>query len=154
MEEKQEEKIVMVKFLYNECYGGFRLSGEFIDKYNELYGDNTKELEMDMIPRSDPKLVHVFNLLGTDRSGRGLSRIKAMYIPKELRDFVDLHEYDGYESVSVDANPAFAALLFEAIDYGQLADEFIAEARRLEYVRQQYYCYRGGEADESLFVFE
>lgn len=80
----------MVKIVYNNCYGGFRMSDKGVELYKKLYKEKYKkrckladELLYDGISmkRHDPILVKTVEILGKDASGQ-FSELAIM----EIRD--------------------------------------------------------------------
>ena len=84
-----------MKVVINKCYGGFGLSDEALQLYNELSGLSIKrETE---IPRHDPHLVEVVERLG-EAANSGFSELKVVDIPDDVE--YDICEYDGMEWIA------------------------------------------------------
>lgn len=84
----------MVKIVYNACYGGFGLSDEALDLYEQLAG---KRLEWhgDLV-RHDPHLVAVVEQLG-QKANTCYSNLVIEEVPAGTLYRID--EYDGMESI-------------------------------------------------------
>ena len=79
----------------NAKHGGFDLSQEAIDRYNELTGQ--KIIYSSDIPRDDRYLVHVVKELGNRASGT-YTTLKIVEIPAEV-DWI-VQDYDGAEWIA------------------------------------------------------
>ena len=88
----------MHKVVYNDCWGGFRLSRKACEYLNEKYGvavDLKYDcLEEDM-ERHDPRLVEVVEVLGDDASGF-YANLKIMNIDTPVYRIIG---FDGKERV-------------------------------------------------------
>ena len=78
-----------MKIVINNCFGGFRLSDDFLDKY----GKEFRELK-----RNDPKLVAAIEEFGEEESSGYYSKLHIVEIPDDSTDYY-VHEYDGAEDV-------------------------------------------------------
>lgn len=87
----------MTKIVYNDCFGGFGLSQEAIDRYWELKKkpkpDDWDDYDLD---RDDKILVKVVEELGDDASGPSAD-LKIRNLKKGTLYRID--EYDGLERV-------------------------------------------------------
>jgi len=116
-EQQKQDKIVLVKYLYNDGYGEIDISQECRDKYKELF---LEELDKDVMGcRSNQNLIKVFELLGSDKCSGSPSciRLSVQWIPKELEEYISIYNYDGQESVSIDYNEAYAVVLHELMKH-------------------------------------
>jgi hypothetical protein len=84
-----------MKIVINNCYGGFGLSEEALNKYEELTG-KTKVYDFN-IDRSDKVLLKVVEELGENANGY-CAELKIVDIP-EGTDWT-IEEYDGNEWVA------------------------------------------------------
>ena len=84
-----------MKIVINACHGGFDLSDEALDLYNELSGKSLRYCWD--IERDDPFLVKVVETLGKKANGR-FARLKVVDIPEDV-DW-QIEEYDGLEWVA------------------------------------------------------
>ena len=84
-----------MKIVINACHGGFDLSDEALDLYNELSGKSLRYCWD--IERDDPHLVKVVETLGKKANGR-FARLKVVDIPEDV-DW-KIEEYDGLEWVA------------------------------------------------------
>ena len=82
--------------VYNNCYGGFSLSGEGIELFNELSG----EVWTNDIPRHHPALIKVVEQVGESAAGK-FSDLQIVQIPGLQ---YNINEYDGDETVEVPEN--------------------------------------------------
>ena len=78
-----------MKIVINNCFGGFRLSDDFLDKY----GKEFRELK-----RNDPELVAAIEEFGEEESSGYYSKLHIVEIPDDSTDYY-VHEYDGAEDV-------------------------------------------------------
>ena len=83
-----------MKIVINSCYGGFGLSDQALELYNQLT-NQTLECYYD-IPRNDPILVHVVETLGDAANGR-FAKLRIVDIPDNVN--WQISEYDGNETV-------------------------------------------------------
>lgn len=86
----------LVGVVYNDCYGGFRLSSEAEARYAELKGVAVDSFWHDDIPRHDPHLVQVVQELNDNASGT-FSSLKIEWIPRGSKYYIK--DYDGSETV-------------------------------------------------------
>jgi len=105
----------MAKIVYNQCYGGFSLSEEAIQRYSDIKGlgiqkipnsyvwkyPNDEWFEDREIPRNDPALAQVVEELGAAADGRA-----AKLVICELPDgtLYRIEEYDGMEHIETAEN--------------------------------------------------
>jgi len=90
----------MIEVLYNDCYGGWGLSKEAKDRYNELSKERS-EGDDDKGTRHDPLKIKVYKEL-LDKFSGPYAAIKCTSIPKRYKNYYDISEYDGKESVDID----------------------------------------------------
>jgi hypothetical protein len=83
------------KIVINCCYGGFGLSPEAMDRYNEL--SETPVKYSNDILRDDPILVRVVEELKEYANGE-FSELKIVEIPEDVK--WEISDYDGIEWVS------------------------------------------------------
>jgi len=90
-----------VKVVYNATYGGFSLSTEALNLYNEkcsaLNLPHASFRGRD-IKRTDPLLIEVVEQLRENANGK-CSDLKIVEIPIEYQDCYELTQYDGAEDV-------------------------------------------------------
>lgn len=85
----------MRKIVYNQCYGGFRLSDLAREKLAEKKGIHLSDLPYDSgFDRADPDLVAVVEELG-EKASTSLSNLKIEEVEGQYR----IVEYDGFETV-------------------------------------------------------
>ena len=83
---EEQDKIVLVKYLYNDGYGEIDVSQECRDKYKELFLEDLSEDIMGC--RSNQNLIKVFELLGSDKCSGSPAciRLSVQWIPKEMEE--------------------------------------------------------------------
>ena len=89
-----------MKVLYNNCYGGFSFSNEFMEEVKKRYPELKLDYYVSHKLRSDPRILEVFEEFGSGRSSGPYSKIKVREIPDNVE--YDIHDYDGMESVGWD----------------------------------------------------
>lgn len=98
--------------LINASYGGFGLSKEARELYNQKSPDKKLYVEKEEahdggkifdweLPRHDPLLVQVFMELGSERSSGEYCRLKCVRILKKYQDYYTINEYDGREGYTI-----------------------------------------------------
>ena len=83
----------------NDCYGGFGLSEEAIERYKDLAGITDPSWYGREVARDDPYLVKVVKELGTTAGGPH-ANLKIVEIPGDVSWHIA--EYDGVEWVAED----------------------------------------------------
>ena len=83
-----------MKIVINSCYGGFGLSDQALELYNQLTNQYLESYYD--IPRNDPTLVHVVETLGTAANGH-FAQLHIVDIPDNVN--WQISEYDGNETV-------------------------------------------------------
>ncbi len=81
------------KVLISQCYGGYGLTQEVLNKYKEATGKETKKYD---IPRHDKDLIRIVEEIGLDKAGDTFAKLTIIEIPGAQYNVV---EYDGYESI-------------------------------------------------------
>lgn len=97
-----------VEVMYNGCYGGFELSQEAAEKYMEktkMRGEDLSNLEnilegMSIEDRQNKIMIEVVKELGP-KASTSHSNIKIRSFPLKYANHIEIHEYDGSESLSV-----------------------------------------------------
>ena len=84
-----------MKVVINRCYGGFGLSEEALEVYNNASGKDVKHAHD--IERDCPFLVAVVNMMGEEVNTR-FSNLKVVDIPDGTKWYIG--EYDGIEWVA------------------------------------------------------
>jgi len=81
-----------IEVLYNNCYGGWRIS----DKAKNLYllKKNVESINY-VRKRSDPILVQIYKELGDEFDGGKYSKTGIEKIPKKYENYYYISEYDG-----------------------------------------------------------
>lgn len=89
--------------LYNDCYGGFRFSDEFITAFYKLYPDtkprylNKYDVSDDC--RTDPLVNKLVREFGCDKASGPCAKLAMTEIPDGAR--FKIKEYDGAEWIKV-----------------------------------------------------
>jgi hypothetical protein len=85
-----------IDVLYNNCYGGYRVSDEAKKLYKEYTNNDYGKEE-----RHCPYMIKVFETLGSKRFGGDYSQIESHKIPIYMEYYYSIHEYDGMENVEI-----------------------------------------------------
>lgn len=87
-----------MKILINTCCGGFCLSQEFQNIFNERHPDRPLENgRLGRKQRADTDIITLFEELGSEKSSDDYSKIEIYEIPYGMKWSV--HDYDGMERV-------------------------------------------------------
>lgn len=78
-----------MKFVINDCFGGYAYSQDFLDKYGKEIGN---------LKRNDPKLVAAIEEFGEEEASGTYSALCIKEIPDDATDY-SVEEYDGAESI-------------------------------------------------------
>ena len=78
-----------MKFVINDCFGGYGFSLDFLNKYGNEIGS---------LKRNDPKLVAAVEEFGEEEASGFYSKLHIAEIPDDCTDYY-INEYDGAESV-------------------------------------------------------
>ena len=78
-----------MKFVINDCFGGYGLSQEFLDKYGKKF---------EYLERNDPELVSAVEEFGLRNASGEFSVLCIKEIPDDATDY-SIEEYDGAESI-------------------------------------------------------
>ena len=90
--------------LYNTCYGGFNFSDAAVKQYNELAEKTGSEKASSMaydIKRTDRLMAMVVDEL-KEKSYGFCAKISIVWVDEKFEDYVEINEYDGFESVAID----------------------------------------------------
>ena len=142
--------IKLCKYLYNAGYCEFSISDECREKYKELYGEElAKDIEGE---RMNPNLIKVIELLGFDKckGTRKSTRLAIDLLPEELTDYIQIHDYDGQESVYISYDEAYSNLLAQVMKEGVISDENKAKYERINYIRLM--CCKHEFSNEEIFA--
>ena len=97
-----------IQILYNTCYGGFKFSDVFAfelgNRIREAVGHSYKHYRY----RDHPEAIKLFLEKGSEWSSDSCSKLKIKEIPIYLKDYYDIHEYDGKEYVDINIHRAIA----------------------------------------------
>lgn len=100
MEDKErliQELRGIQRIVINDCYGGFGLSDEAIERYKELTGITESDFYHRDLPRDDAYLVQVVRELG-HRANGDCASLKIVEVPAGVEWHIA--EYDGNEWVA------------------------------------------------------
>lgn len=90
-----------MKILYNTCYGGFGFSHDFINEFNRRYPEEEPiNSEHDEERRSDPKVIQLFEIMGSSLASGHYASLNVKTIPDGVQWSVS--EYDGMERIKWD----------------------------------------------------
>lgn len=87
-----------MKVLYNDCYGGFSFSEEFLEELKRRHPEKEFKDYYHQGLRDDPDTIALFEEWGSKRSSGHFSKIELDEIPDGVE--YDIREYDGQEGVS------------------------------------------------------
>ena len=85
-----------MKVVINQCWGGFGLSEQALERYTELKNIRKPVLAWQIKERNDPALVQTVEELG-DKASDELAELSIIEIPDGTR--YTIHDYDGMESI-------------------------------------------------------
>lgn len=104
--------------MYNACYGGFGFSHRAVSMYNARTQAKLRGMAYD-IDRTDKVMAGVVKELKEAANGFA-SKLKIINIPEKYRSCINVSEYDGMESVSIDFDKyrlsQIAAIIKEATE--------------------------------------
>lgn len=111
-----------VRVVYNKCYGGFSLSKEGLDLYNQKLINSYLPTISNRRPknRHDPLLIEVIEELGDKANGK-CSKLFIKEIPAEYIDCYSINEYDGKEYVECDPSN-LVSHKYSSLDVDTLTD--------------------------------
>ena len=67
-----------MKFVINDCFGGYELSQDFLDKYGE---------ELAVLKRNNPKLVSAVEEFGEEEASGFFANLRIREIPDDFTDY-------------------------------------------------------------------
>jgi len=142
--------IKLCKYLYNAGYSDFCISDECREKYTELFNEPLAEnIEGE---RMNQNLIKVIELLGFDKckGTRKSTRLAIDLLPAELTDYIQIHDYDGQESVYISYDEAYSNLLAQVMKEGVISDENKIKYERINYIRLM--CCKHEFSNEEIFA--
>jgi hypothetical protein len=118
-----------IGILFNNCYGGFSFSDAFVVELGERIGEAIGHSYKHYRYRDHPEAVKLFLEKGTVWSSGSYSKLHIEYIPLIMKNYYDVSEYDGMESVGFDINSAIVDKL----------DEYLKDPtpKKLEWLKDQ-----------------
>ena len=133
----------MIKILYNDCYGGFNLSVEFMAEYERRTGKKVGEHRYlgtgsDSI-RIDPVAVAIYEERGNEWCSGLRASLEIRQIPATFAKYWEIEEYDGNEHVVVNVEGALADVLETYIQTGDHAS-MLVQYRHIKTAQQQLMC--------------
>jgi hypothetical protein len=97
----------VVEVMFNKCFGGFQVSQEAVDKYiliKKMTGVDMSNVDVFSLPRgidrTDEVMIEIVKELG-EKANCKYSEIKIKSFPYKYKDYIEIGEYDGYESAEV-----------------------------------------------------
>ena len=84
-----KERENKMKFVINDCFGGYEISKDLLDKYGE---------ELAVLKRNNPKLVSAVEEFGEEEASGFFANLRIVEIPNDSTDYY-INEYDGAESI-------------------------------------------------------
>lgn len=91
-----------IEVLFNNCYGGWGISGKARELYKLRKTNNSNNNNNNYLSkRSDPVLIQIYNELGDEFDGK-YSKTSIAKIPKKYENYYSISEYDGLETVEID----------------------------------------------------
>lgn len=92
--------------LYNTCYGGFGFSDAFALELGNRIGEAVGHSYKHYRYRDHPEAIKLFLEKGCEWSSGSCSKLKIKEIPMYLKNYYDVHEYDGKEEIHIDSSRA------------------------------------------------
>jgi hypothetical protein len=105
-----------IKVLYNDCYGGFAFSEEFLAAFKERTG-RTLNMDKELMflglnsIRCSTDAIALLEEKGAEWSSGAGSYLAIREFPAVFANYWDIDEYDGNESVRIAAAEALADVL-------------------------------------------
>ena len=130
----------MIKVLYNDCYGGFNLSDQFMAEYERFTGKKVEEHRYlgtgsDSL-RIDPIAITIFEERGSEWCSGIRASLETRQIPATFARYWEIEEYDGNEHVIVNVEGALADVLETYIQTGDHAT-MLDQYRHIKTAQQQ-----------------
>lgn len=116
------------KVVYNARHGGFGLSKEGLDAYNQLSSEHV--IDDELIERDDPILIHLVETMPHTIHDKN-SRLKIKEFPMKYKSFLSWYDYDGKETVSIDYDEYLIYSIQHVIHTQLSSDEKIARIQEL-----------------------
>lgn len=93
-----------MKVLFNNCFGGFRLSEKVIQMYNERKGTDYKySYQLDRGFRDDETLIQIVEELGAEANEDNYTELAIAEIPDGAHWYIN--NYDGVETIEYSMTP-------------------------------------------------
>lgn len=118
------------EILINYKYGGYTISKKAQDELLKLNKDaDIMEYKnsFDSKYRTDPDIIKVFHELGDEFS----QSVKCIKINKVYRNYIEISDYDGKESVEIDYKSYFTDNLKNILSKSTSAEEKLLEIEKL-----------------------
>lgn len=101
--------------LYNCCYGGYGISEQALQELKKRMTEEEyksfKNHESRRTNRCHPKVIELYTEKGWKWISDNFSKLATFPYPIQYRDYIDIHEYDGRESCSIDFVQAYKDLI-------------------------------------------
>jgi len=92
---------MQTEIMYNACYGGFSVSKEAVQCYLDLNGYVFRPYYIKReLERDDASMIKIVKQLGRRANGKHAD-IQIQSVPIKYKDYIEIGEDDGYESVYV-----------------------------------------------------
>jgi hypothetical protein len=101
-----------MKVLLNKRYGGFSVSEQAMELYEQQTGTEWDDDERAYLLRADPVMVRIVETLGKDANG-SRANLSIVEIPDGMQYEID--EYDGFESIRIYPPANWRALAHEPL---------------------------------------
>ena len=150
-------------YCYNDCYGGYVWSEGAIEEIRRRLGmpDASASKESKFLGitlqeekyRTHPVVNAVLQEWGSQRCSGACSVLVHMYVPDELLQYVELYEYDGSESISINTERLYRTMMEDVLRKPSFTtDDVVAcrnEIQRLEELAERrwddFFCIRQEE---------
>ncbi len=134
------EPMPVMKIIYNDCYGSFCFSADFLAEYKARTGATIRAY-IDTLPgphsvRCDPAAVALLEERGTEWSSGPGAYLSVYKLPTIFKDCWEIDEYDGNETVRVNFANAYANLAHVFMKTGD-HEGFVKSYRALDEARLQ-----------------
>lgn len=143
----------LVGYLFNDCYGGFSFSENFVERINAIREKaGLKPVTKYYDDRTDPEVISLFQEMGSKEASGRHAQLVLDWVPKEFLPYTSISEYDGQENVCIPPEEIYADVLKQFLSewekdstlgveelnrrYKRIKDKY---ARYQEFMRNLYY---------------
>lgn len=117
------------EMIINKSYGGFQFSDFVCQLYFEKTQCNLK-YEMQELFRYDPILIDLVKKYG-DKVNTKYSKLCIIQFDKRFKNYIDIHEYDGFETATYNIDMYIRNTIAEIIDSEISSDNKIEKIEQL-----------------------